>query len=316
MLQQTTVAAVVPFYQRWMAQFPNVEALAAADLDDILRLWSGLGYYARARNIKRAAEIIVRDYAGRLPSSVVALMLLPGVGRYTAGAIASIAYEERAPILDANVMRVLCRLHSVSGDIDLLATQKQLWQLAIADIPDGQARDFNQAMMELGALICLPAAPRCDACPVRCACAASATGDPTALPVRSRKTRWISVVDCGVVIEHGDRIIIVRRPENGLWGGLWEVPRGTVQEGESCRECAERIAQQRVGHAVRVGEKFGEHAHTVMNRKITLTGYRASIDDPPEALGADMALVAPKDVAGFAMASPQKALLALWTGAR
>ena len=317
MLQQTTVAAVIPFYLRWLEAFPTVQALADARLDDVLRHSSGLGYYARARNLKRAAEVIVQDYNGGLPDTVDELMKLPGIGRYTAGAIASIAYQVNAPILDANVIRVLCRVHWIDGDIDAASTKAQLWDLAVQDIPDGRARHFNQALMELGALICLPAAPKCASCPLQTACRAFSGGDPTALPVRSKKVQWVSVTDCAVVVEHeeqdsplcGGRI-------NGLWGGLWEVPRATLQLDESLEQCAARAISERTTLDIVLGSRFGEHAHTVINRRIALVGFRAMAENDFEPTRDGAALVAPSEIERYALASPQKALLALWDRAR
>ncbi|MDR3710272.1 MAG: A/G-specific adenine glycosylase [Capsulimonadaceae bacterium] len=312
MLQQTTVAAVVPYFERWMASFPNVHALADASLDDVLVHWAGLGYYARARNIKRAADLIVSKYDGRLPSSVEELLTLPGIGRYTAGAIASIAYDVDAPVVDGNVARVLSRLYGLDGDIDSPLVRADLWRLSEGAIPQGRAGDFNQSMMELGALVCSPASPACPICPLQMPCAAHASGDPTALPVRLRKTHWVQVVDCAALLEVERRILLIRRPDSGVWGGLWELPRATLAEGETRKACASRACSERAGLVATIGDLFGEIRHTVMNRRITLAGFAASADHEALKLLArrtDVVLAKPSELADLALASPQRALL-------
>ena len=185
MLQQTRVEAVIPYYERFLARFPTVGALATADLDDVLSAWAGLGYYSRARNLKRAAEQVVADHAGCLPAAPDALRELPGIGRYTAGAIASIAFDRPAPIVDGNVARVLARLHGLREPIEQSAVRARLWAEA-ERLADGPAPgDLNQALMELGARICVPGTPRCDACPVSPFCDARRAGDAASLPVRA-----------------------------------------------------------------------------------------------------------------------------------
>jgi A/G-specific adenine glycosylase len=315
MLQQTTVAAVAPFYERWMARFPTVRALAEASLDEVLRHWAGLGYYARARNIKKAAELVSGSFGGLLPDNVDELMRLPGIGRYTAGAIASIAYDVRAPILDANVTRVLARLYAVHGDPKSAPAQARLWQIAQDLLPDKNPGDFNQALMELGALICLPSSPRCPLCPVGGYCAANAEGDPTAYPELAKSKRWLDVRHAAALLEEDGRILLIRRPEEGLWGGLWELPRATAADGEASEECAVRAAKDSVGLEVCAQYPFGQVKHVVMNRRITLNGFRVRrIDNAqPAALAcAAFAWVAPDDLASYALSSPQQNLLAQW----
>src|SRR5690349_6148043 len=182
MLQQTRVAVVVPYWERWMERFPGAAELAAAPLDDVLACWSGLGYYGRARNLHAGAREVVARYGGRVPGEAAELRTLPGVGRYTAGAIASIAFGRREPLVDGNVARVLARVYAVEEDVKSTAGQKRLWQLAGELVPDEAPGDFNQALMELGATVCTPA-PRCEACPVAEACAARAAGRERELPV-------------------------------------------------------------------------------------------------------------------------------------
>ena len=230
MLQQTQVATVIPYWTRWMERFPTVRALADAPLDAVLKEWEGLGYYARARNLHRAAQVIRDDHGGVFPSTFDAVLALPGIGRYTAGAICSIALGLDTPIVDANVVRVLCRVFGVRGDPKSPKVQVRLWETAARLIPAGRASEFNQGMMELGALIC-GATPRCEACPVREICAAYASGDPTSLPEFAPRPEFTRQTDvCALVAPAPEdpRLLLVRRPEGGLWGGLWEFPRVTA----------------------------------------------------------------------------------------
>ncbi len=317
MLQQTTVAAVIPFYNKWMARFPTMQRLAEAPLDDVLKHWAGLGYYARARNLHKGAQTVVAEFGGQVPSDPKTLLALPGIGRYTAGAILSIAFGQDAPILDANVIRVLSRVHAVTGDPKTSTqTQAQLWELAEEAIPTGRAGDFNQAMMELGALICEAAAPRCGSCPVSGLCAAKSLGDPTAYPQFQGVKKWLDVEDVSVAIRNaaGQVLLVQRPPELALWGGLWELPRATRQEGESLTACAARAACESVGLGIHALTPFGVVKHVVANRRITLHGFETTVspEASPEALGcARWAWVARETLADYALATPQTKLTAL-----
>ena len=230
MLQQTRVAVVVPYWQRWMARFPTPAALAAAGLDDVLSAWSGLGYYGRARNLHRGAREVVARYGGRLPDTAGELRSLPGIGRYTAGAIASMAFDRREPLVDGNVARVLARLFAVEEDVKSAAGQKRLWQLAGELVPAEAPGDFNQALMELGATVCTPAAPRCQDCPLASGCRARLDGRQRELPRMPERTRDADkpvLAATAAWIERGDRLLLARRAPEGLFGGLWELPQGS-----------------------------------------------------------------------------------------
>lgn len=274
MLQQTTVQTVVPFFERWMSRFPTVVSLAAAPMDDVLATWSGLGYYARARNLKRAAEAIVAAHGGKLPCDIATLTTLPGIGRYTAGAVASIAYGVRTPIVDVNVARVLSRLCALPIDTRSSASQKILWAQAESRLPSEHVGDYNQALMELGALICSVERPSCSICPVKAHCAGFASGNPTAFPLRKGVVVWTTQVDVSAVIERNGKLLVVQRPQSGLWGGLWEMPRCSAADGEGIEECAVRAVHDILGKSVVAGARFGPHRHVVMNRKIALYGVR------------------------------------------
>lgn len=315
MLQQTTVAAVIPFYERWMARFPTVQSLADAPLDDVLKHWAGLGYYARARNLHRGAQEVVEKYGGQVPPDPAQILALPGIGRYTAGAILSIAFDQEAPILDANVIRVLSRVYAVTGDPKTSsATQAELWRLAAEIIPKGQAGDFNQAMMELGALVCSAAAPRCAGCPVESLCAAKGLGEPTSYPQFHGVKKWLDVEDVSVAVQDGQgRLLLVQRPpEASLWGGLWELPRATRQEGETLPQCAHRATCEAVNLSLGPVIPFGSIRHVVANRRITLHGFTA--EGPPDAapipLGcARFVWETPEGLGQYALATPQVRLL-------
>jgi A/G-specific adenine glycosylase len=310
MLQQTTVAAVIPYYQRFLQRFPTVEDLAAAPMGDVLRLWAGLGYYARARNLRKAAQQVVERFGGEIPSNPQALRSLPGIGRYTLGAILSIAFHQEVPLLDGNVTRLLCRVFHITGDPKSPAAQKQLWSLAEALIPTGKARAFNQAMMELGALVCVPA-PRCEVCPLSVLCEAKRLGKQTELPEPTRKQIVKQVEDVAALIRwEGDapaeregkapaapkssagaspsRYLIVQRPLNGLWGGLWEFPRGAIQNGETPAAALRRTLRELLGIKVKVGALVATFPQAVEHRRITLRCFECSLTkDAPRALGCE-----------------------------
>jgi A/G-specific adenine glycosylase len=222
MLQQTTVATVIPYFQRFVERFPTIDALASADERQVLRLWQGLGYYSRARNLLRAAQQVVSRHRGLIPCGLDALLELPGVGRYTAGAIASLAFGVRAPVLDGNVARVLCRIDAIEADPRAPRTREALWQRAEQLVPQRRPGEFNSAMMELGATVCTPQAPRCAVCPVSGHCQAAASGLQDRIPPpRSRRPR--PLLERNVLcISRGSRWLIEQRPATGRWARLWQ----------------------------------------------------------------------------------------------
>ena len=225
MLQQTQVRTVLPYFDRFMARFPNVETLALADLDEVLHLWSGLGYYARGRNLHRAARAILKDHGGAIPDSVAALERLPGIGRSTAAAIAAQGYGQRAAILDANVKRVLARRHRVTGAVSSTATLNALWRLAESHTPAERVADYTQAIMDLGATVCRRTRPRCSECPVRADCAAYAAEEIDRYPERApRRSRRLERSRFFVVVDPDGACLVERRPPRGIWGGLWSPP--------------------------------------------------------------------------------------------
>ena len=224
MLQQTRVETVIPYFERWMARFPTVEALAAATQQDVLNLWEGLGYYSRARRLHRAAQIVVAEYEGELPADVDKLRDLPGIGRYTAAAIASIAFNLDEAALDGNIRRVLARVCHVSEVVSSGQGKRILWALAEEHLPPGRAGDYNQAMMDLGATVCTPNDPACQRCPMADSCRARVLGIQDQLPVKKAKPPIPHHTVTAAVIHRNGHILIAQRPQNGLLGGMWEFP--------------------------------------------------------------------------------------------
>ncbi len=225
MLQQTQVPTVKPYYERFMRRFPDVRALAAADVDEVLHLWSGLGYYARARNLHRAARLICTEHGAELPRSFAALAQLPGIGRSTAGAILALSFNERFPILDGNVRRVLARYFGVAGGNAGGAGVRRLWELSERCTPAARVAAYTQAVMDLGATVCVRSRPLCQVCPLAAGCFARRTGRQHELPAvrraRARRTRSVFMV---VALDRNGSVLLERRPESGVWGGLWCLP--------------------------------------------------------------------------------------------
>ncbi len=255
MLQQTQVQTVVPYYQRFMQQFPSLVELASAPLDHVLALWSGLGYYARARNLHRAAGICVREHAGGLPENFDAIAALPGIGRSTAGAILAQAHGQRHPILDGNVRRVLARYRAVSGDPGITKTQLELWALSQAALPDERLCDYTQALMDLGATLCTRSQPACTRCPLRDDCQALAQGRVGEFPQpRTRRVRPLRQSCQLWVHDAQQRVLLCRRPPIGIWAGLW-----SLIDGDSQAEALARLSQ--VGIAIESAAPMAKIRH-------------------------------------------------------
>lgn len=273
MLQQTQVATVIPYYRRFMARFPDPRALATASLDEVLRHWAGLGYYARARNLHRAARQICRDHDGRLPLEREALQALPGIGRSTAGAILALAGGIRAPILDGNVKRVLCRFHGVAGWPGRSAVEKRLWRLAEAHTPRRRVAVYTQAIMDLGALVCTRTTPGCAACPLAARChahAADAVGRyPEPRPRRTLPERQTTLL---VLEDARGRILLERRPPAGIWGGLWSLPECPHPPQE--KEAIHDWCRQNLGGSVELHDHGPVLRHSFTHFRLLITPVR------------------------------------------
>ena len=280
MLQQTQVRTVVPYYERFLAALPGVAALADAPEERVLKLWEGLGYYTRARNLHRAAKHVVEQQAGRFPATAAEWQALPGVGRYTAAAIASIVSGERVAVLDGNVKRVLSRLCLVRASIDETATLDRLWGLADALLDPARPGDFNQAMMELGARVCTPRRPNCGACPLARWCRARAAGEAERLPTRRARRAVPAVELLTAAVRCRGRWLLTRRPPTGLLAGLWGWPsvEGSDPDGAGALETT---LSERCGARARLGAKLGTVEHVFTHRRWVLHVYEAKLHREP-----------------------------------
>ena len=276
MLQQTRVETVVPYYERFLERFPDVYALASADSDDVFGQWAGLGYYSRARNLQAAAREVVDRFDGRLPGDADALRSLPGIGRYTAGAVASIAFDRPEPLVDGNVARVLARLLGIREDIKQTKVVQRLWEEASALVTGPRPGDFNQSLMELGATLCTPRSPGCETCPLRRRCDAYRAGDAAALPVKSRgkPPRAVSAA-AGWIMRRG-QVLAVRRPAGGLMGGLWELPGGDCEAREKPDAALRRALREGLGLTVQGIQPAGHVKHVFTHRTLRLHVFRCN----------------------------------------
>ena len=275
MLQQTRVDTALPYFQRFTAAFPTVEALARAEQDAVLKNWEGLGYYSRARNLHRAAQQVVAEYAGDIPRTRDEMLALPGVGPYTAAAVLSLSFGVPLAVLDGNVIRVLARVFAVAEDSKKSATRSALQELATTLLDHQNPGRFNESVMELGATVCTPRQPACPVCPLIEICAAYAQGEPEAYPVVSkRKPVPHQTVAVGLVRDAEGRYLIQRRPEKGLLGGLWEFPGGKVEHGEAPRDACLRELAEELGIQVEVGPEVARVQHAYSHFTVTLHAFR------------------------------------------
>ena len=275
MLQQTRVEAVIPYFEKWMRLFPTIKALAEASEQEVLNAWEGLGYYSRARNLHKAAKIVADEHDGKLPRDLESLRKLPGIGRYTVGAIASIAFDIDEPTLDGNLRRVYARLFDVNEPADAPAGEKILWELAAKHLPPGQAGDFNQALMDLGATICIPKNPRCLICPLMEICEARINGTQEQRPVlKPKKETPHHIHAAGVILRRG-KVLLSKRPSKGLLGGMWEFPKGQV-DGEPAKGLAFALE---TGYRLKVqgSEALGTVNHAYTHFRITVHAFRCDL---------------------------------------
>ena len=277
MLQQTRVETVIPYFERFIARFPEIGILAASEESDVLRLWEGLGYYSRARNLHKAARVMLEDYAGQIPADIAALRSLPGVGAYTAGAIASIAFGAAEPALDANIRRVGARLldlHEPPGsEVDRI-----LWEFCRRILPAQRSGDFNQALMDLASKVCTPKAPTCHLCPLWSDCLAFQRDTAAQLPVRKPKAKIPHKLVLAAVITRGDEVLLAQRPADGMLGKLWEYPGGSVPEETSSLPGALReLMLSRFGFRIDVGSPLGSYKHAYTHFRITLHTFRCEL---------------------------------------
>lgn len=276
MLQQTQVKTVIPYYERWLSVLPTIQALAAAEAQQVLKLWQGLGYYSRGRNLHRAAQIIQAEHGGQFPQTLAEVCHLPGIGRTTAGGILSSAFNQPQPILDGNVKRVLARL--IALETPPQRALGQLWQISEALLDRDAPRAFNQGLMDLGATVCRPRQPDCSACPWTEFCQAHSLNLQQILPMRETRPP-VPHKQIGVAVIWNDQqqILIDRRPAEGLLGGLWEFPGGKVEPGETVPECIVREIQEELGITVAVAEHLVTVSHAYTHFKVTLVVHHCQL---------------------------------------
>jgi A/G-specific adenine glycosylase len=273
LLQQTKVRTVIPYYLQFIKRFPTVVRLASADLQDLLKCCEGIGYYSRIRNMHKAAKKITNEFRGKFPDNYSDLLKLPGIGYYTAAAISSIAYNHPIPAMDGNLLRILTRIYAVQEDITIPGVRKRIQSFAAGIIPSSSSGEFNQALMDLGALICLPVHPKCEQCPVSGFCAAKKADLQFKLPLRKKKKSIPHYQIGTALIWKEGKLLITRRKEQGLLGGLWEFPGGKKERGESIEECICREIKEEVNVSIKVKEFFMQVKHAYSHFRITLHVY-------------------------------------------
>jgi A/G-specific adenine glycosylase len=318
MLQQTQVATVVPYFERFVQAFPTLADLAAADEQAVLRLWEGLGYYRRARNLHASARRLVAEHGGRLPNDPAALAALPGFGRYTVGAVLSQAFDRRLPILEANSQRFLCRFLGERGEPGGGAARRRLWQAAEALLPAQKVGDFNQALMELGALVCTPLAPRCARCPLAGHCQARRLGLQDRIPARPTQPQAVLVQEAAVVVWRGPEVLLLQRPAQGRWAGLWEFPHGPLDERETHEGAALRLVSELAGLRADLGPELLTLRHGVTHHHITVVCFEAHHRGGRfrSAFYQASRWVRPGQLADFPVSAPQRRLAEALQGVR
>jgi len=278
MAQQTRLETVQPYFQRWMERFPSIAALASASQQEVLNMWEGLGYYSRARNLHKAAKIIMQTFNGQIPTMRSELENLPGIGRYTAGAVASIAYGQDEAVVDGNIKRVYARLFQINEPVNKPAGEKIIWSLAETHLPEGQAGDYNQALMDLGATICLPRQPQCEICPLQENCLAFKNELARELPNKKQKPASPHyTVTAAVLHKENNQVLIAQRPQDALLGSLWEFPGGKRKNGETLKACLKREILEELQCKIKVGEKLGIYKHAYTHFKVTLHAYHCEL---------------------------------------
>jgi len=300
MLQQTQVDTVIPYYRRWLKRFPTLKALANAKLHDVLQMWQGLGYYSRARNLHKASQKVMREFNGVVPYDLERLRTLPGVGRYTAAAIFSIAFNGDAAVVDGNVKRVLARVFNIKKEIK---GEREIWNLAESLVPRGKAGDFNQALMDLGATICKPQNPLCNDCPLKKLCEAKRLNVQQQRPVTKKKARAPHYDVTAAIIRKNGRVLIAQRPADKLLGGMWEFPGGKMEKGETKEMCLRRELKEELGIEIKVEKQVMALRHAYSHFKITLYVFESRLmRGKPRAIEvADFKWLPPRALAAYPM---------------
>jgi A/G-specific adenine glycosylase len=280
MLQQTQVATVIPYYNRFLEKFPTVDTLADASQQSVLKVWEGLGYYSRARHMHAAAKAVVENFNSTFPNTYNGLLKLKGIGPYTAAAVSSIAFQQRHAVVDGNVIRVLSRYYGITDDVRRSKVKSEIQSLADSILSEERPGDFNQALMELGATICTPTQPACDSCPLSLNCIAYKQSKTDTIPYKSpRKKVPHHNIGVGLITDSDDRLLISLRPDDAMLGGLWEFPGGKKEKGEPIKTTVKRELREELGVDVSVGDKFMDLKHAYSHFKITLHAYWCKIEN-------------------------------------
>ncbi|MCK5826386.1 MAG: A/G-specific adenine glycosylase [Desulfuromusa sp.] len=312
MLQQTTVTAVIDYYHRFLEKIPTVEALAAAQLEDVIDLWAGLGYYSRARNLHAAAKLVVEQFKGCFPEDVETLQLLPGVGRSTAGAISALAFDQHAPILDGNVRRVLCRLFALQEPPRSASAEKQLWRWSEQLTPIDHVHNYTQAIMDLGATVCIPRQPHCDDCPWIDLCLAKKLSLEQQLPLKQKVKKIPTRHEITLLIDYRGRYLVRRRLAEGFLGGLWEFPAIGVADGDSCSKKLSRLCAD-FGCSPNT-EPMGQIQHIYSHFRLQADIYRVKIDSLPGVAEGENDWLSPEKLNIIALHGAHKKVLKKLTG--
>jgi len=270
MLQQTQVNTVIPYYHNFLKAFPTRNHLAKADLSKVLKVWEGLGYYARARNLHRASQVVLNRFHGIIPNNLNDLLSLPGIGRSTAGAILSFAFQKEAPILDGNAKRVISRLFALLDNPAKGKTENLLWKISESLIPKGFSNPFNQALMDLGSMLCTPREPQCTKCPLCDLCTGKASGEPERFPTKTIRKKIPHIEAISAVIQRNGKVLLKQRPPEGLLGGLWEFPNWPLEEKKDFKEYLRQKVKSEIGLRVKSKEPIGSFHQTYSHFKLTL----------------------------------------------
>jgi A/G-specific adenine glycosylase len=310
MLQQTQVATVIPYFERFLQAFPTLADLAAAPEQDVLRLWEGLGYYRRARDLHRAARQMVAEHGGRFPDDPTLVRRLPGLGRYTCNAVLSQAFDRRLPILEANSQRVLSRLFGRTEDPRQGEARRWLWQAAEDILPARDIGTFNQALMELGALVCTPVAPRCADCPLASRCVARQLGRQEEIPARAPAPDVTRIREVAVVLWRGPTVLLTQRPDKGRWAGLWEFPHTPLRDDETHEDAASRLLRDLTGLQARLGPELLTLRHGITRYHIAMTCFESAYlaGEFRSDFYTQARWLHPADLAAYPVSSPQRRL--------
>lgn len=310
MLQQTRVEAVKPYFEKWITRFPTLQSLAIAQEEEVIQYWQGLGYYSRARNLLQGVREVTASYGGQIPDTKKAVAGLTGIGDYTSGAILSIAYNKKEPAIDGNVLRVFSRLYCIEDDIASQKVKGQIRELVEKELPSEQPGDFNQAIMDLGAMICIPKTPRCEICPLETCCCAKEQGIQGQLPFKKKKTPPLPVKLLAGIVQDGERFLLHKRPATGLLAGMWEFPTVEIPEGADEREIFQRGFLCDTGQEIEMGELLFHCIHVFSHRRWDISFYHCVHNPSNRPLGEDVSWLKKEEWEKISFAGPHRKMAA------